>query len=224
MFSVYEVRARIMPAIVCSIPFLAFGYFFLAGIDRGFTEVVVTQMVGGISTMVAMFLFLAFLARHVGTWLQDVMFSEGDRFPTTLLLLDGNPAMSEERKSQVRGKVKLEFGIDLSAHAGDTAKSRQRIGEAVSHIRKKFFGKPGLALQRNIEFGIAKNIAGGSILALVVSLTTSVISFTMGTMDLVYLGMITTFIYTLLVVFGIAAMGTNAKRYATALFEEYLAS
>ena len=213
-----------MPAIVCSIPFLAFGYFFLADIDKGFTQVVITQLVCGISTMMAMFLFLAFLARHVGTWLQDVMFAEGDRFPTTLLLLDGNLTMSEERQSQVRAKVKLEFDIDLSARTGDTVQSRQRIGEAVSHIRKKFFGKPGLALQRNIEFGIAKNIAGGSILALAVSLIISVISFTTGMMELFYLGMIMTSIYTLLIVFGIAAMRTNAKRYATALFEEYLAS
>ena len=183
-----------------------------------------TQVIGGVSTMAAVFLFLAFVARHVGTWLQDTMFSNGDRFPTTLLLLDTNSTLSGERKQQIRIKLKAEFDVDLLNHTSDTAQSRQRIGEAVSHIRKKFFGKSGLVLQRNIEFGIAKNVAGGSIISLNVSLIIVVISFLASMADLLYLGLIMLVFYVILVVFGIVAMRTNARRYATILFEEYLAS
>lgn len=203
---------------------MAFGYFFLAGIDSDFTKLVSAQVLGGVSTMTAMFIFLAFVARHVGTWLQDIMFSEGDRFPTTLLLLDVDTALSNERKMQIREKVKLEFDVDISNRTSDTAQSRQRVGEAVSHIRKKFFGKPGLALQRNIEFGMSKNIAGGSIIALAVSVLIVVISFATAMMGLLYLAIIMIAIYAVLIAFGLIAMSTNAKRYATALFEEYLAS
>jgi len=224
MFSAYEVKARLVPALICSVPFLAFGYFFLASIDSGFTQLVLAQVIGGIGTMAAAFLFLAFVARHVGTWLQDVMFNEGDRFPTTVFLLDSNEIFSAERKLQIRNKVKQEFGVDLTNRVSDTAQDRQRIGEAVSHIRKKFFGKKGLALQRNIEFGIAKNIAGGSFLALAVSLVVLVISFAVGLTSVFYLGLVMAAIYAVLIAFGLIAMGTNAKRYATALFEEYLAS
>lgn len=223
VFSVYEVRARLVPALVCSVPFLAFGYFFLASIDNGFTQLVLAQVLGGISTMAAVFLLLAFAARHVGTWLQDVMFNDGDRFPTTLLLLEGDATFSEERKQQIRAKVDKEFNIDLTDRTSDTAQSRQRVGEAVSHIRKKFFGKKGLALQRNIEFGIAKNVAGGSILAFIVSIIIAVISFIVGMTGLFSLGIILTALYAIGIVFGVMAMGTNSKRYATALFEEYLA-
>jgi len=224
MFSVYEVKARIVPAAICSIPFLAFGYFFLATVDTGFTQMVLAQVIGGVSTMAAMFLLLAFIARHAGTWLQDIMFSEGDRFPTTLFLLDDDNTFSVERKRQIREKAKSEFGVDLSDRRTDTAQNRQRIGEVVSHIRKKFFGKTGLALQRNIEFGVAKNIAGGSIVALAVSLAVAVISFVVGLTSILYLGSIMSAVYSILIVFGLVAMGTNAKRYATALFEEYLAN
>lgn len=224
MFSVYEVRARLVPALICSVPFLAFGYFFLANIDGGFTQLVLAQALGGVSTMVAMFMLLAFAARHAGTWLQDLMFGEGDRFPTTLLLLDNDATLSAERKEQIREKAKIDFGVDLSDRTNDTAQSRQRIGEVVSHIRKKFFGKKGLALQRNIEFGTAKNVAGGSIISLAVALIVAVIGFTTGLTSIFYLGVIMTAFYLVLITFGLTAMRTNAKRYATALFEEYLAS
>jgi len=224
MFSTYEVRARLVPALICAVPYLAFGYFFLASIDSGFTQLVLAQVIGGIGSMAAAFLFLAFVARHVGTWLQDLMFSEGDRFPTTLVLLNDDETFSVERKNQIRSKAKQEFGIDLSARVNDTVQDRRRIGEAVSHIRKKFFGKKGLALQRNIEFGISKNIAGGSILALGASLAVVVVSFLVGLTSIFYLGLIMAAVYSILIAFGLIAMGTNAKRYATALFEEYLAS
>lgn len=224
MFSAYEIRARVVPALVCSVPFLAFGYFFLAGIDRGFAQLVLAQVIGGVSIMAAMFLFLAFLARHVGTWLQDIMFSEGDWFPTTELMLAGSAAMSEERKQQIREKIVAEFDIDLSSRTSDTLQDRRRIGEAISHIRKKFFGKQGLALQRNIEFGIAKNVAGGSIIALVVSILIVAISYTTGMAGSFFLGLIMSALYLLGTMFGLIAMKTNAKRYAAALFEEYLAS
>jgi len=224
MFSVYEVKARLVPALLCSVPFLAFGYFFLADIDSGFTQILFAQAIGGIGTMAAMFLFLAFVGRHLGTWIQDTMFNEGDRFPTTLLLLDNSNTLSEERKQQLRNKVKIDFDIDLSNRRDDTPQNRQRIGEGVSHIRKKFFGKSGLALQRNIEFGMAKNIAGGSIVALPVSIVITVISFSASMTSLFYLGLVMAATYALMIAFGLKAMGTNAKRYATALFEEYLAS
>lgn len=174
--------------------------------------------------MAAMFLFLAFVARYVGTWLQDVMFEDGSRFPTTICLLDQDNTFSDERKRQIRSKVKEEFGVDISSHTADTVQSRQRIGEAVSHIRKKFFGKPGLALQRNIEFGIAKNIAGGSIVALTVCLLMVAIGLMANLTTALYLALIAATIYMLLITFGLIAMKTNARRYATALFEEYLAS
>jgi len=224
MFSAYEIRARLVPALLCSVPFLAFGYFFLANIDSHFTRLVFAQVVGGVGMMTAAFLFLAFIGRHAGTWLQDILFEEGDCFPTTLLLLDSDATFSDERKQQIRRKVKDEFAIDLSNRTSDAPQSRQRIGEAVSHIRKKFFGKPGLALQRNIEFGIAKNSAGGSMIAAVISLIVTLISYATGTANLLCLGLFMTAAYLLGFVFGVVAMKTNAKRYATALFEEYLAN
>lgn len=224
MFSVYEVKARLVPALICSVPFLAFGYFFLAGIDAAFTQIVLAQAIGGVGMMAAMFLFLAFVARYVGTWLQDVMFKDGSRFPTTVYLLDQDNTFSGERKRQIRSRVKEEFGVDISSHIADTVQSRQRIGEAVSHIRKKFFGKPGLALQRNIEFGIAKNIAGGSIIALTVCLMMVSIGLMANLTTAIYFGLIAAPIYILLIAFGLLAMKANARRYATALFEEYLAS
>ena len=224
MFSTYEIRARLVPALICSVPFLAFGYFFLANIDAAFARMVLAQAIGGVGMMAAMFLFLAFAARYVGTWLQDVMFKDGGRFPTTLYLLDQDDTFSDERKRQIRSKVRKEFDVDISNYTADTVQSRQRIGEAVSHIRKKFFAKSGLALQRNIEFGIAKNIAGGSIIAFAVCLMMVAIGLMASLTTALYFGLIATPIYMLLIAFGWMAMKANAKRYATALFEEYLAS
>lgn len=213
-----------MPALICSVPFLAFGYFFLADVDSAFTQIILAQAIGGIGMMAAMFLFLAFTSRHIGTWLQDVMFNGGARFPTTLFLLERDNTLSNERKRQIRDKVEKDFDVELTNRADDTAQNRQRIGEAVSHIRKKFFGKAGLALQRNIEFGISKNIAGGAIIALAVSLLIVIVSAFTSFAELFYLGLFMVAVYAILAVFGVIAMRTNAKRYATALFEEYLAS
>lgn len=222
MFSQYEIRARLVPALICAVPFLAFGYFFLASIDASFSEFVLAQVVGGVSMMAAVFLLLAFAARHVGMWLQDLMFKHGTNFPTTSFLLDADVTFSEERKRQIRAKVVADFDVDLSDYTTDTASSRRRIGEAVSHIRKQFFGKPGLTLQRNIEFGLAKNLAGGSILALVVSVIIVGLSTIVAGPVLLKLGIVMALIYVVMVVFGLIAMRTNANRYAAALFEEYL--
>lgn len=221
MFSAYEVRARLVPALICSVPFLAFGYFFLASINSDFTHIVLSQAIGGVGMMAAAYIFLTFVARHVGTWLQDLMFDGGDRFPTTMFLLEQDDTFTEQHKDQIRNKIKDDFEIDLSGHTSDTAQSRRRIGEAVSLIRKKYFGKSGLVLQRNIEFGISKNTAGGAIVALGISVLIVIVSFITHQSGLLSLGLIMTAVYFTLILFGLLAMRSNAKRYAKTLLEDY---
>ena len=220
----YEIRAHYAPALLCSAPFIAFGFYFLGRIDGGFWNTLLAQAVSGISMTFALYYLAAFVCRHAGKWLEDTIFGYGINLPTTDYLIEGSALCSAERQDQIRTKILREFDINLNSKKADTRDNRRRIHEAVGGVRRKFFKKSEIILQRNIQFGFSKNLAGGALVSLAASLALGIISAIQHNSTCLTVSTLLAAWYTVLAVFGLIAMKPNAIRYAHTLFDEYLAS
>jgi len=224
MIDKYELRAQFMPALLCSAPFIAFGFYFLSRLDTTFWGALLAQTVGGITMTFALYYLAAFVCRHVGKWLEDWMFKEGKDFPTTSFLLDRDANCSPERKKEILVKIKKEFEINLEGKTTDTAANRRRIHEAIGQVRRRFFKKNEMILQRNIQFGFSKNIAGGALVSALVSMALTLLAVLANDQQALQIALVLAVIYLVLAVYGLVSMGSNAKRYAQTLFDEFLAS
>lgn len=220
----YEVRTQYTPALLCSVPFIAIGIYFIGGIDAGFWSSVLGQTAGGISMTVALYYFAAFICRHVGKWIEERVSKNGLYFPTTDYLIEDSKICTPERQSEIIKKINNEFGIDLSSRQADSESNRRRIHEAIGAIRKKFFQKSDPILLRNIQFGFSKNLAGGALVAALTALCLAIGSvLTQNTVSF-KVSIVLFLIYVVLTIFGLMAMKSNGIRYAHTLFDEYLAS
>lgn len=220
----YEIRAHYMPALLCSAPFMALGIYFIAQLDDQFWNSVLTQAFGGVTMSFALYFLAAFTCRHIGKWFEERIFGQGRDFPTTEFLLDTDANLSQERKQEIYNKVKTDFGIDLSNKTDGSSAGRKRIHEAVGQIRQRFFKKNEMILQRNIQFGFAKNLAGGAAAATGASLMLCALAVVSGQDQVLNVSILLLCIYTVLSLYGLVAMKSNAKRYAHTLFDEFLAS
>lgn len=224
MIDRYEVRAHYIPALLCSAPFIAFGFYFIRSFDEVFWASLFTQTIGGLTMSFALYYLAAFTCRHTGKWIEDVMFSHGKNFPTTHFLLDGDDSCSPERKVEIYQKIKTDLGIDLKGKTADTPKNRQRINEAIGAIRQKFFKKNQAILQKNIQFGFSKNTAGGALVSLVASLVLFLLAIQVKSVQVTYVLATLVFLYLILFLYGLIATRSNSRRYAYTLFDEFLAS
>jgi hypothetical protein len=220
----YEIRTHYMPALLCSAPFMALGIYFIAQLDDRFWDSVLTQAFGGVTMSFALYFLAAFTCRHVGKWLEDRVFGQGKDFPTTKFLLDSDTNLSHERKQEIYAKIKTEFNIDLAGKTDGGSAGRKRIHEAIGQIRQRFFKKNEMILQRNIQFGFAKNVTGGAIVAVITSLLLCVLSVLSGQHQVLKVSVLLLCAYILLGLYGLAAMKSNAGRYAHTLFDEFLAN
>lgn len=218
----YDIQARYIPAIVCSVPFVALGFYFLGSIDLNFWGKVFAIGFGGLTMMAALYQVFAHFCRLLGKWLEENMFNDGLDFPTTILLLDDDPTCTPERKSELYRKIKAEFNIELEGKTADTPANRRRIHEAVGQIRKRFFKKNEMVLQRNIQFGVAKNLAGGAIIAILTSVVAIILSWLTNSDTALKVSTFLLITYALLAVGALWAMKFTAKHYALTLFDEFI--
>ncbi len=220
----YDREARFAPAILCSAPFVAVGFYMLSQVDLEFWKLIFTLGVGGVTMTYALYQLAFHSCRWAGKYLEEKLFDEGRSFPTTSFLLDNDNTCSADRKVAIIKKLKSDFGIDLKGKTEDSLQNRIVIHEAIGQIRKKFFKKDTLLLQRNIQFGFAKNLTGGSAVAAIVSglglIVCSIFSATVASQTLaILLG-----IYTVMTIVSLWATRFTAKHYAITLFDEFLGS
>ena len=217
----YEIHAQYVPAVLYSASFAVIGFYFLAQIKTDIWGTILTLGVGGTTMTFALYQLAKHASRFLGKRLEEWVFQDGRGFPTTRFLLDGDATYTAERKADIVARIKDKFGTDLTGHTADTTTNRQRIHEIVGQVRKKFF-KNDMVLQRNIQYGFWRNLAGGSAIAIIVSATATVLSTVthMGvalTISLVFLGA-----YILTAIASFFAMKLCAKYYALALYDELM--
>ena len=219
----YDIEARYVPALACSVPFLFFGYYFINGIDGAFWQSAFALTVGSVGLSTALYLIAIHFCRTLGKVIEEKWFRRGLSFPTTEFLLDSDTNLTPNRKVEIRLKIKKQLKIDLNAATEGTDTDRQRIHEAVGQVRKIFYRNNHLVQQRNIQFGLTRNLLAGSLVAIIVSALGLLLSALVSNTAASAVATILLIVYTLLAVISALLLKFTARQYACTLFDEFIA-
>lgn len=223
----YTIFARILPAIISSVPFFALHYFFLRPVIGEFWgELLGLEVASNATIAVALFFLLIQMNRLISKSLfEKRRGGNATSFPSIDFLLHMDTHFSPEHTKRIHEKIKSDFGIDIPSVAEEElnqARSKQRIAEALSLVRARV-GDGILVRQHNAEYGFARNLAGGSILAFCVSLF-NVALFTWVYPDSIAFGVsyFSLPVYAIIFFFVRRIMRSASNAYAEILIQEYL--
>jgi len=221
----YTLVARIYPAIICSIPLYIFSFFYLQGLIPDFlSSMAHYQWVKGVTISVIFVYSMAQLVRLLGKVIEDHIFKHEREMPTTKMLLYGDTTFSEQQKDDLRHKIFKDFNIILPSSKTEQknfSKVQQRIAEAVARIRNQT-RESKLLLQHLTEYGFARNLVGGSIVGLFLSLINIFIFYVHENRVPLIISIFTIVFYTILLINGKKIIVWYGRRYAKVLFAEYI--
>lgn len=222
LFSEYNIKARIFPAILCSIPFLVTKHFIidpLLGVS--FSNSIFSVVVGDISILVV----LIYLFSQINRALSKVLFENKSDFPTTKMLLPSGKGISSIFRQELGIKISKDFNVglpNLEEENSDFENTLLRVKEIVSLIIHKV-GDGRLLLQHNIEYGFVRNLVGASMVASLVSLVNAVLAKFFFYNQTAFIVSITLFvIYLVPVLISKIILKRFSSDYANILFREYL--
>lgn len=172
-FDQYTLKARVYPAALCVVPIILLVFIIDdPTVAKLLSDVVAVQVAGQVTVSVAAFFLLMQFARTLGKDVfERVIFKEELHFPTTEYLMPTCSELSDELKARIADKAKKLFDLELptmEACEKDELAARRQARDVVACVRGAA-GKPGLLLQRNWEYGFYRNLAGGSIVAIIAS-------------------------------------------------------
>ena len=218
----YDIEARYVPALICSVPFFFFSYYFLNDLDGAFWESALMLTVGSIGLPTALYFVAIHFCTALGKIIENNWFRNGLTLPTTEFLLDKDTNLSLERKDALKRKIKLRFNIKLQSVIDDTDQNRRLIHESIGQVRSGFYRKNHLVQQRNIRYGMTRNLLSGSLVAVILSGAGYVLSNVAGNAaSQVALALL--IIYCILAGLSAALLNSTARQYAHTLFDEFLA-
>lgn len=221
----YTLTARLYPALITTIPILLFTLNCkVEGIEELFNSVLKAKILGNITISVVAIYLLMQSNRFFGKFLfEKVIFKNESDMPTTRFLLYRDKEFSDEYKDRIRSKVLTDFNFILPNRVDEVnniENSRKRIVEGVGLIRNKV--KNGnLLLQFNIEYGFARNLIGGSIIALIVSIWDLIYFITIDESIIMYISIILAFFFSACLLLSKPIINTLGTTYAKRLFQEY---
>lgn len=225
-FSQYALYARIFPAIITAVPFFVFYYFALIPTAGNFmAELLHIKWIGEITLSAVVLYFIAQLNRVLSKELEKRIFDDGLQFPTVTCLLHSDNYYSPEHTKQIHKKIEKDFEIVIPSEGlenDDEATSRKCIKEALTLIRTKVF-KGKLTYQHNMEYGFIRNLAGGSIVGVIVSVINFfVFSFFYHNTLAVKISISLLIGYLIILLFSKWLIKRFSHNYGTVLIQEYL--
>jgi len=223
----YEIQARIFPAIIVLIPFLIFTINCdISGLSHAFDDLLKVRIIGNLSIGLVLLFLLYQTNRFFGKFIfEKRSFNDELNMPTTRFLLFSDTQYSQNYKLRTRQKIKTDFKVDMPSEVDertDLVESKRRIVEAVGLIRGKV-KKGNLLHQYNIEFGFARNLIGGSIIGLLVSIF-DIIYFLYKSFIFSWLSIFLTLFFIMLLLQHRSIINHLGNQYAKRLFQEYLQS
>jgi hypothetical protein len=224
----YDREARILPAILASLPFFVLYFFFVNIYIGDFLRLVFGAKFIGDVTIGAAFLFLLVL---VGRSISKDIFerawfkSDETRMPTADFLLHADKEYSNSFKTKIHKKIKDDFQIEIFSADQERLNengARKVIAEAVALIRHRL--KDGrLLLRRNIEYGFFRNFIGCSVVAALISLINIIIfSVAAPNVTALILSIVMAVFYAFPIALSKKLIYVHGKRYARTLFQEYM--
>lgn len=223
----YNLIARTYPAVLCSIPVFVLNYFFLHTYTADFIgSLQAITWAGGITLSVVLTFLFAHIGRHIGKDLfEKIHFNDELHMPTTQMLLHADTTYSSEHKRKVHDMILGDFNMQVctvSEEQDNEHHARKIIVDCVSMIRGKV--KDGrLLLQHNIEYGFVRNLIGGSVISVFISIVNLFLFGYFFQNLLAYqISLFTAITYFLILFFGRFLVGRYGVRYAKVLIQEYV--
>lgn len=218
----YGRKARLFPALLCSLPFLIIKHFILDYyFGASFGDKLSTIVFQDLSLVVV----LVYLLTQINRFVSKYFFENKSKFPTTLMLLPSSKELSMEFRGKINNKIFSDFGISLPTEVDektDLKNTENRIKEIVSLIIHRV-GNGTLLLQHNIEYGFMRNFIGGSVVSLTFSLGCMFIfQFLIDNHTAYILSVILTVAYLMPILFSKHILASYSNEYAKILFREYL--
>lgn len=223
----YYIKARLFPTILTSIPILSLYYF-------AFSEKLIEFMAflegykwaSDVTLSIAAIYFLAQINRLISKELfQNLFFKEELNMPTTNFLLNSDSTLAKSIKHQIVQKIAADFGIhllDSNSENGNEEEARKTIASAVAQVRNVTRSN-SMLLQHNIEYGFVRNMIGGSVLAVIISIfNIFIFQYTFSNSFAFKLNIIFLGIYIFPIVLSKFLINRYGKYYAKILFEQYL--
>ncbi len=221
LFNEYSLRARLYPAVLCSIPFLMIKVVLVDKYIPGITEKILTFAIAGVPIWAALVYFLT----QVNRFVSKTIFEDKNNFPTLRMLMPSSKEMSLNMRSKIMERAKDDFNLylpDLNDEKEDIGVTETRIKEIVGMIINKV-GRGTLLLQHNFEYGFARNLMGGSVVAGIVSAIDAIVfRFILPNQTAFILSIILLVCYLVPIVFSRSVLKNYSKEYAEKLFREYL--
>lgn len=225
-YSQYTIIARLFPAFITALPLLVLYYFYLSLFLSDFLQSFISVKFLGEFTILAAIIFLySQFNRFVGKIIEDLIFCDENQMPITQLLLCSDKKYSLELKHEVHKKIKKDFNLtlfDLDDELNDERSARTKIVEAVALIRTKT-RKSELLFQHNYEYGFIRNLVGGSLFGLVISLVNLIVfSRLFHNTTAFNLSIASSVSFFVLICIGVPLIKYMGYKYAKVLLHEYL--
>lgn len=226
-FDQYYLFARIFPAIICLCPLIVFNYFFLSiYLSEFLNEMANIKPISNISIPLVFMVLLSQINRLIGIEVfEKKYFGNELHMPTTSFLTHANDQYTDAYKEQIHRKILDDFDIQLSTkneEENDEINARKRIVEAVSLIKNKV-GSGKLLHQHNTEYGFLRNLLGGSVVALIISLINVYFFNAVFHNNVAFtISIFTTLAYTFPILLSKKLLVSYGNLYAKVLIQEYM--
>ena len=222
LFGKYSREARLFPALLCSLPFILLAHF---AINSNSDDSVVKELYKIFIQDLSLAAVLTYLLSQVNRFVSKALFEKQADFPTVKMLLPSSNQMSGEFRKKLETKVKVDFKLSfpkLEDEQRDIDNAKIRIGEIASLIIHKV--RDGrLLLQHNVEYGFARNLIGGSVIALLVSIfCICYFGYINPNHPIYVVSIVFALMYSLPIMFSRLILNQFSKEYAKVLFREYV--
>jgi len=226
MFDYYEIRARYFPTIIAALPMVILSAFVKQEVWLTcFQNVAWFLPIENISVSLVFITLLINVQRGIAKHLFEAhIFNSGKDFPTTTLLLHSDQYLSQQTKNVYRQKIELEFNLRLLSkvdEATDPDEAKKTIRDAINLVRKRV-GNGDKTRQYNIHYGFARNLIGGAVLAIPVSLLVITVAIFQDNTAALIIGTTLTIAFTGLTVFSKQILTQLGRAYANCLLTEFL--
>jgi hypothetical protein len=229
-FNTYAWKGRLFPAIISIIiPIIIFNHFFVSEKFRSLLgDVFYVKIIPNLTISAIILYYSAEVGRFFGKHIfERIYFESESNMPTTRLLLFKDKTFSDDYKKKIHRKIFTDFNIRLPTKSEEDSNAdlaRTKIVETMSLIRKKLH-RNSFLLQHNIEYGAMRNLIGGAVLGVILSIFNIVFFSRYYPIDLaVHISIATLIVYLLLILFSKIIITFYGNNYAKILYREYLSS
>ncbi len=222
LFNEYGRKARLFPALLCSLPFFLLLHFAVNPyIGYSLTNKLLISITGDVSFVVV----LTYLLAQINRTVSKLLFEDKTKFPTTQMLLPSSKDLSGDFRRKMEDKVIADFNISLPSlgeEQSDLGETTTRIKEIVSLIINRV-GSGTLLLQHNIEYGFVRNLMGGSVIAMAASIAScALFGFVIKNHTALVLAAALSICYLIPILFSKIILKSYSEEYAHILFREYI--